>query len=110
VTPSGLSIDLFVWMEAKGKYWHSYDFWMERPENGIPKKYYFKSCPKELLDAGTYKYEWEIEGAYLKIPKLYGSLLDYWYPNWYIPDENFGQSYALEIITLDSCRELCLQE
>ena len=105
-SPDGLPLDIFVWIEHDGQFWHTYDYYLEKPEDGIPSSYHFKSCPINLLD-GTHKIDFNINGDYLRVPKNYGTLLDYWYPNWFVPDKNFGVSKAETIKTLKSCGELC---
>lgn len=103
----GMSLDIFTWLKAGDNLWHTYDYSMEFPESGIPTKYHFKSLPIKLLHPGPqYRYEYSYD-EYTYIPRLYGSLLDYWYPNWMIPDPNFGVSKAHKILTLGGCEQLC---
>ena len=105
-SPNGISLDLFFWIECNGHLWHTYDYWAERNSNGIPGKYHFKSLPNWMVSGDPYKYQWFNEELEIKIPKLYGTLLDYWYPHWFIPDNEFGQSRTNKIIELKNCLNL----
>lgn len=103
---NGLSVDLFFWVEYNGHLWHTYDYMAERPKDGVPKKYHFKSLPKWMFSGDTYKYFWFQEISPLKIPNKYGTLLDYWYPHWYIPNNEFGVSVCEKIVEPKTCRNL----
>lgn len=98
------SIDIFVWVKANGYYWHTYD--PDMTKDKIPKKYVWKGTPCELMDGEVWKYHWDERVGALNFPHLYGSLLDYWYPGWLVPDARFGQSKCEKIVTLKTCKNL----
>jgi len=102
-SPHGMNVDLFVWIKKGGFYFHTYDYMNEKPESGIPEKYHFKGTPAEYFEGEPYKYSWFEEISPLKIPRLYGTLLDYWYPNWYIPDSEFGVSRCQVLLEPSTC-------
>lgn len=103
----GMSLDIFTWLKSGDNLFHTYDYSMEKPANGIPTKYHFKSLPIKLLHPGyQVRYEFMYD-EYTYLPRLYGSLLDYWYPKWLTPDPNFGVSKAEKILTLQGCEDLC---
>lgn len=105
-SPNGLSVDLFFWINHNGYLWHTYDYMAERPENGIPNRYHFKALPQWMMTGEPYKYDWFQEMSPLKIPNKYGTLLDYWYPHWYIPDNEFGVSRTDIIREPTTCKDL----
>jgi len=94
-----VSIDLFFWKKKDGCYWHTFDKGMEFPKDGKLKSYVFKGTPCYLLDGDEWKYSWHPECQKVFLPKFYGSVLDYWYPGWYIPDSNFGYSQCAQTLT-----------
>lgn len=102
----GLNVDLFFWIEHNGYLWHTYDDMREKPSNGIPEKYYFKAVPTWMMTGQSYKYRWFDTISPLKIPHLYGTLLDYWYPHWFIPDAEFGQSRTKILKEPTTCKNL----
>jgi len=102
----GMSLDIFTWLRKDDYLWHTYDFSMQHPENGIPSKYHFKNIPAWMLDNQPCRYEFCYD-EYTVIPKLYGTLLDYWYPGWIVPDPEFGTSHAQNILNIGGCQELC---
>lgn len=101
-SPSGIMVDVFFWIREGDNYWHTYDYMREKKE--IPTTYVFKSLPAYMFDGAPYKTEFE--GVELNLPNKYGTLLDYWYPNWFIPDEEFGQSLCQTRKELKSCGDL----
>lgn len=105
VSPNGLSLDIFVWIKDPDKelLWHTYDEMNEKPENGIPESYYFKSTPMEYFYGKPWTLPWFEEISPFNIPFLYGTLLDCWYPNWFIPDADFGQSRCQSEMHLKTC-------
>jgi len=105
-SPNGLSVDLFFWIEHNGHYWHTYDYQNEKNESGIPTQYHFKSLPKWMFSGEPFKYRWFEEISPLKIPNKYGTLLDYWYPNWYVPDNEFGVSKCQKTVEPRTCEFL----
>lgn len=98
------ALDVFMWIKYKGFYWHTYDVKMEKPSNGIPRKYIFKGVPENAFSdiihidsiAGT-----SFHGY---VPLKYGTLLDLWYPNWIVKREEC--SHAKWVMSMDSCKEI----
>lgn len=100
------SVDVFFMFEENGLIWHTYDYKMEFPKNGIPSSYTFKGVSKSAFAGPIQKYLWNELIPPFNFPCKYGTLLDRWYENWFIPDSNFGQSHADKIITLPDCKHL----
>jgi hypothetical protein len=98
------SIDVFVWVKANGYYWHTYNEDMSADK--IPKQYLWKGVPCELMEGEYWRYYWDERVSPLNFPHLYGSLLDYFYPGWFVPDANFGQSRAEKVVRLKTCKNL----
>ena len=98
------SIDIFVWIKSHSYYWHTYNHNMDRKK--VPDKYVWKGTPCELMEGPVWKYYWDERVCPLNFPNKYGSLLDYWYQGWIIPDSRFGQSRAEKIMTLKTCKNL----
>jgi len=92
-----LSIDVFMWVEANGHWWHTYD-------QGS-SKFVWKGTPERMFRGDTYSYPWVDIVPDLRFPNLYGTLLDYWYPGWYVPDKQFGQSQG-KIVKLGDLKNL----
>jgi len=103
---NGLHLDLFFWIKVDNYYFHTYDY-MRDSTDGRPSFYHFKSLPPYMFEGDTINYEWIESMSPLKIPALYGTLLDYWYPNWFTPDEDFGTSRCDEILEPKTCEGLC---
>ncbi|HUS90074.1 MAG TPA: hypothetical protein VMW91_12060 [Desulfosporosinus sp.] len=99
-----LDVDIFIWIKANGYYWHTYDHDMSGEK--VPKQYVWKGTPCELMDGEVWKYHWDERVSPLNFPRLYGSLMDYWYPGWYVPDARFGQSRCEKIVKLKTCKNL----
>lgn len=99
-------IDIFFWRKGKQCYYHSYDYYMEKPKGGVPSKYVFKGTPTWALKGKPVKYIWLEIAAEMNFPPLYGTLLDIWYPEWFIPDKNFGQSKAVKEVKVKNCQDL----
>lgn len=98
-------IDIFMQIKANGYYWHTYDYYGEFRET--PKKgYVFKGVPCRLMDGDTWKYSLDDRVPEVHLPQKYGSILDVWYPGWFIPDSRFGQSRAVKTVTLRNCKKL----
>lgn len=102
----GMEVDLFRWVKAGDYYYHTYDVEMVNPASGILDYYVFKGCPAHLLEADTVEYLWPDERVKMRFPLMYGSLLDFWYPGWIIPNSQFGQSASDRIIRATSEREI----
>lgn len=98
--------DLFFMVETDNHLWHNVDVDMEMPKDGIPKKYVFKGVEKEAFSGEVLKYKWEENIAKVPFPAKYGTLLDLFYPGWFIPDKNFGQSKCQKTIELPHCVQL----
>ena len=99
------SIDVFFWKKYNDYWWHTYDYYGEHPKKGVPKKYVFKGTPAWAMKGDVWQYNWEEIAGNLSFPNLYGSLLDIWYPGWYVPDKNFGQSRG-KIVKTKNCKHL----
>jgi len=104
-SPNGLSLDLFFWFQVGDLLWHTYDYLMEKPSDGRPSKYHFKGTPKWMFEGGIKDFNWLDGEPKLKVPIKYGTLLDYWYPDWFIPNPDFGVSLGI-IKEVDSCADL----
>jgi len=102
----GVGVDIFFWIKSGNNYWHTYDRKLEFPKNGIPSEYYFKATPALAFKGEPYRYVWEEIAVPINVPRLYGTLLDIWYPGWFIPDRNFGQSRAVKEVKVKSCKNL----
>ena len=98
-------IDIFFWKKHNDYWWHAYDYYGEHPKSGIPKKYVFKGTPKRFFKGEVWKYNWTDLTGNLNFPNLYGTLLDYWYPGWFVPDKNFGQSKGTTV-KVKTCKDL----
>lgn len=101
-------IDVFFWVNANGHWWHTYD--PSLSGNPVLKKYIFKGTPEKAfgpdrLGNEFQTYSWEAIAPPVRFPPLYGTLLDLWYPNWFIPDSQFGQSKG-KVVSLNSCSNL----
>jgi len=99
-------IDVFLWKKSGDYWWHTYDYYGEHPKNGIPSKYIFKGTPEWAMKGEVYKYNWEEITGDMNFPCLYGSLLDIWYPGWFVVDKNFGQSHAAKTVKVKTCKKL----
>jgi len=97
------AIDVFVWINHNGYWWHTYDYYGENKK--IPSKYVFKGTPEWAMKGEEWKYIWEEIAGDMRFPFLYGSLLDIWYPGWFVPDRNFGQSKGKQV-TVKTCKDL----
>lgn len=73
---------LFCWYKHKGLYWHTYDIQMEGRD--IPKMYTFKGIPVDLFEDKIMKVNCPGTHRDVQILPRYGSVLDYWYPDWRI--------------------------
>jgi len=93
----GQIIDVYFWVDSCGYLWHTY-----RQGEG----YKFKGTPKYAFEGEIVKYKWNENSIELNFPAKYGTLLDLWYPGWYIPDVQFGQSSAEAIRETASCANL----
>lgn len=98
------TLDLYFWYKGRKYYWHTYDYYGEKKK--IPGKYVFKGTPISMMEGDLYQYLIYDRIAPFNFPQKYGTLLDTWYPGWYVPDAKFGQSIAVKQVTLKSCREL----
>lgn len=122
-------VDVFRWIPSGNYYWHTYDTLHESPSSGIPSTYEFKGSPKRCFDppgqvidriknstnpyrvraTGEWVHPVKLQasgGVYVQAPHYYGELLDLWYPDWHIPDAQFGVSMASKTIVCKSCKEL----
>lgn len=97
-------IDLYFWVNANKYWWHTYDYYKEGKK--VPKKYIFKGTPEYAFKGEPYLYTWDEIAHDLQFPNLYGTLLDCWYPGWFVPDKNFGQSHAEKVVKLKTCSGL----
>ena len=99
-----IRLDVFFWIRVGSYYWHTYDYHMEFKNR--PREYVFKGTPATAFDGEFWEYTWEDIAPPLKFPCLYGTLLDIWYPGWFLPDPKFGQSKAAKIVKLKTCKNL----
>lgn len=102
----GFDFDLFFMIESGNYIWHTFDTKMENPRKGIPSEYVFKGVEKAAFHGGTIKYLWNDLSPGLNFPIKYGTLLDKWYPGWFIPDARFGQSKCDRIVKMSSCKDI----
>lgn len=98
--------DLFFMYEANGYLWHTYDVDLEMPHNGIPKQYFFKGVESKNFDGDVFRYMWFDNIPKLPFPFKYGTLLDIWYPGWFIPNSKFGQSRCEKVVKIETCENL----
>jgi hypothetical protein len=98
-------VDVFILHKRNGMYWHSGALNLEQTKDGTLPQYTFKGIPCELIGE-TVKYKWNSRIEKVQFPAKYGSLLDTWYPGWYIPDSKFGQSRAPVVKVVKSMKEL----
>jgi len=105
--PNGqVDVDVFLLHKCGGMRWHSGALNLERPGvDGSLEKYTFKGVPESLFRE-IVKYTWNARVEKMQFPAQYGSLLDAWYPGWFIPDAKFGQSRAQIVQTVKSMKEL----
>jgi hypothetical protein len=104
ISPNVIHVDLFFWINENNHWWHTYDYLNEKTD--IPSHYHFKAVPEWMFHGEPYKYEWVFEDTFVNIPRLYGTLLDLWYPNWFIPDKEFGVSKASITCEPLTCKNL----
>lgn len=97
----GIGIDVYFWVKGGNYYWHSFAEGFAKHE-----KYVFKATPALAFKGKLYKYVWEEIALPINIPNLYGTLLDIWYPGWFIPDRDFGYSRAEKTVETKSCKNL----
>lgn len=96
------ALDLFFWVKAHGYWWHTYDYHME--EKKIPREYVFKGTDKRAFEGDIIKMKWAEIAPPVNFPKLYGTLLDIWYPDWLIPRK--GQSQWDKMVRVKNCKNL----
>lgn len=128
-----VNIDIFRWVDFGGLYWHTYDWKMENNADGIPPEYIFKGVPHNVFicpidkikmyrddmryydghqmmsENGTWQMpipEDNASGIILPAPYMYGWFLDIAYPNWFVENEQFGQSVCYKR-KFKTCRGLC---
>jgi hypothetical protein len=99
-------VDVFFWRKGVKNYYHAYDYHMDRPKSGVLSRYVFKGTPVAALKGEPYKYVWLDIAPDMNFPHLYGTLLDIWYPGWFIPDRNFGQSNCVQKVEVKNCKGL----
>lgn len=98
--PDLLHICISFWIEKHGKLWWCHDEnndLLNPGEIGVPKSgYYFKGCPKEIIDQDLAfkKVEWPgLRGDNrVSVPIDAGELLDYCYPGWAYKWQRFDPS------------------
>lgn len=100
------SVDVYFWVKANGYWWHTYDYQNLFPKKGVLPNYIFKGTNKHAFEGDYSRYTWDDRIPALNLPKKYGTLLDIWYPGWFIPDRNFGQSHAEKTVELKTCKHL----
>jgi len=121
-------IDVFFWIESKGKLFHTYDYYREGSK--IPSKYFFKGVDKHLIvpprddikearkgllegdrlltEKGVWIYSvfGDHSGYVFNCPFSYGTLLDNWYPGWIVEEKHYGQSRSNYVKEVKSCKDL----
>lgn len=132
----GVSVDFYRWVKFGGMYWHTYDTNLEKPKNGVPSVYRFKSMPVEIFDIDSEKQrklivdmayfeqgrpsmskkgtwvkplpEAPADGIDLQLPYMYGYFLDIAYPDWATERKQFGQSKSFNNVKYTkTCKGLC---
>lgn len=101
-----IGIDIFFWFAANNLYYHTYDYFMENPANGIPNKYVFKGIKKSILDGPIIKYQWPGTPYEVPCPLRYGEALQAWYPGFFIKDPKFGCSKAKHMVQVNRVDDL----
>lgn len=88
-----VNIDVFFWFGAGDYYYHTYNInRKEKLQNGNLPTYICKGTPKTFFAKNNcFQYQWPGTRKIVNIPLLYGTLLDYWYPNWIVPQDQFGE-------------------
>lgn len=97
-------LDVFMWRKYNGYYWHTYDVMMERPKNGIPKKYIFKGVPETALNKIIHIDSIAKTPFHGYVPLKYGTLMDLWYPNWI--EKRQECSHTKWVMTMKSCKDI----
>lgn len=124
----GCSIDLYFWRKKNGMYYHCFDRDHVHPANGVLPEYEFKGVPAECFDAKQADIEqfrkdlrysaglsphgtWlrpvpqcPEEGVDLPLPYRYGECLDHWYPDWFVPRDQYGVSECAHRFTVTTCK------
>jgi len=80
--------------------YHTFDVNHEGKE--IPSEYVFSGVPAESFDK-TISFHWKEIGREVNLPYKYGTVLDWWYPNWLVKRE--GCSASPKQIKMKSCKE-----
>jgi len=107
-------VDVFLWYEHNGIYYHTYDYHQEK--RTIPSEYVFKGVPVELFPKrGIHPaHDVNITRTFfgkkrepmfnfeINIPSKYGELMDFWYPNWLIEKEM--QSMSPYVVKMKSTK------
>lgn len=126
----GCTVDVFWWKKRDGYYYHTYDHQLCNPIDGKLPEYEFKGVEADCFDVKmdvikAYQEDlrygralngygcWlhpvpgiEEEGIVLPVPWSYGKALDQWYPNWAIPNPQFGVSESPSRFTVKTCKGL----
>jgi len=124
----GCTVDMYFWKKRNGYYYHTYDNQHINPVNGKLPEYEFKGVKADCFDVPddvikAYQEDmrygrglndfgcWlhpvhgiEAEGITLPVPWGYGAVLDQWYPNWSIPNPQYGVSEAPHRFTVKTCK------
>jgi len=116
---SNLRIDVFFFWRVNGRYWHSYDYYNERPKNGIPKEYVFKGMPAHALDGQIIPAIWNENCPPVFIPERIGQCMDEWYPalrdntgrlvpnsTWNVRQTGYGWSKTTNQRKMKSCKDM----
>ncbi len=122
------SIDLYFWYPSGNMLYHTYD--VKRECKSIPSKYYLKGVKRRWMrpdqdtiklrkksgpegerlidELGVWHYDifGDHSGYTFPVPFAYGSLLDEWYPGWFVEDRNFGQSKSTWTKEVKSMKKL----
>jgi hypothetical protein len=97
---------LFAWYKIGNIRYHTYDVHFEKKD--VPSEYVFKGVPSHLLEdvfqfwpLGENKVQ--LTQHAFNIPVRYGTLFDYWYPDWKKPRK--GVSTSPYIVKMKSCKK-----
>lgn len=99
-------LDIFFWYKVGDLYYHTYDYDMTNPQNGIPETYVFKGVEARILRGATWHETWPEMKHIVRLPHYYGSLLDYWYPGFFRKDSMFGQSRTKQFVQVKTPKDL----
>ena len=83
-------IDYFFWFKAGSYYYHTYNYYHEKAKNHILQTYMCKGTPAWMFKGKCFHANVPGTRYDLPFPRHFGSMLDYWYPKWIVPMDQFG--------------------